>query len=64
MTNRPWPRLYQMLSADIKALPPAERDAIYAEYRAYWAGRESHSNPTLQSEYQKDWEEDRRGDFR
>jgi len=64
MTERPWPRLYQIKSAELKALTEAEYQVLYAEYAAFWSGRESHSNRTEQSDYQKDRDEDKRGDFR
>lgn len=34
------PRLYQLGAARVRRLPQPEQDAIFSEYRAYWAGYE------------------------
>jgi hypothetical protein len=38
--EKPLPRLYTLGAAAVRAMPQAEREAIYAEYREFWRGHE------------------------
>lgn len=68
MTNErngmPWPKIYSTTTQDRLLMTPEERTALWAEYREFWRGYEGHSNPTLQDECQKDWQEEREGTTR
>lgn len=70
----PWPRLYSLTLPQLRALPQAEQDEIWREYREFWhpegppmsRGHDDtfFDDPKLQREYQKDFTEDQNGDFR
>lgn len=64
MIDRPWPRIYYTTIYDRAAMSPDKLQELYIEYREFWRGHEGHSNPTKQSDYQRDRDEDRFGTYR
>ena len=65
------PRIYSTTLVQRMAMPQAELEALWREYREFWypavhAGIESTPvfDNALDAEYQADWLEDREGDFR
>lgn len=52
------PKLYELTQDQLEALPKAQQQALWVELLEFW------STPVLQTEHQKDHDEDRNGDFR
>lgn len=58
------PRLYALGAKAVLAMPQAEQEAIWNEYRKFWLEEKTLTKDHLQAEYQADWLEDREGTYR
>jgi len=66
MTNA-WPRIYSTTMAERMNMTQVELEALWQEYREYWAGsmdRDNLPKEVLDAEYSRDWLEDKDSTYR
>lgn len=62
--GKPWPRIYSTTLTSRLLMNPSQLEALWAEYRAFWADVEMIPRSRQEVEYQKDWLEDKVGTYR